>query len=121
MCVALAPGMQKTNVFVAAAWMVGITIALFFAPLINGLVGGAVGGYKAGTWQRALGAAVIPAAVVAVLLWLVMLGFDRPMLGAMAGVTAGVVILLVDVGMFVGALIGGVYAEHRRRRQPLAG
>lgn len=106
--------MQKSNILAAALWMVGITIALFFLPLINGLIGGAVGGYKAGDWKRALAAAVIPAAVVAAALWLILIALGLPVIGFAAGATAGVLILLADLGIFVGALAGGLVAQHRR-------
>ncbi len=106
--------MQKSNVFTAALWMVGITVGLFFLPLINGLIGGAVGGYKAGDWKRALAAAVIPAAVVTAALWLILIALGLPVIGFVAGATAGVLILLADVGIFVGALAGGLVAQNRR-------
>lgn len=106
--------MEHKNVFAAALWMVVITIALFFLPLVNGLIGGAVGGYQAGDWKRALVAAVIPAAIVTAALWLVLIAFGAPVLGLFAGATAGVLILLADVGIFVGALIGGLAAQRQR-------
>ena len=107
--------MERTNVFVAALWMVGITIALFFLPLVNGLIGGLVGGYKAGNWKRALLAAVIPALAIGIILWLLLIAFDVPVLGMLAGATAGVLIVAADLGVFVGALIGGAYAQSRRQ------
>lgn len=105
--------MQRTNVFAAAAWMVAITVALFFVPLVNGLVGGAVGGFKAGSAARALTAAVIPAAIVAVVLWIVLAALEAPVFGALAGLTAGGLILLADAGIFIGALVGGLVAQRR--------
>ena len=106
--------MERKNVVVAALWMVGITIALFFLPLVNGLIGGAVGGYKAGGWKRGLVAAVIPAAVVTAALWVVLIAFELPVVGFIAGAAAGVLILFADIGIFVGALIGGAIAQNRR-------
>lgn len=46
----------ETSLLVCALWMVGISLLLFFLPAINGLIGGAVGGYKAGSAMRGLGA-----------------------------------------------------------------
>ena len=106
--------MERKNVFLAALWMVGITLALFFLPLINGLIGGAIGGYKAGTWRRALVAALIPAVVVAIALWVLLIAFELPIVGFVAGATAGIVIFVADLGILVGALAGGAYAESRR-------
>lgn len=97
---------RSKSVFVGALWMVVISLALFFLPLINGLIGGIVGGYKVGTIGRALTAAVLPALVVAVGLWIIFVGFDAPIFGIVAGLAAGLLILLSDVGLFIGAAIG---------------
>lgn len=104
---------RASNIFSASVCMVGVTLALFFLPLINGLIGGIIGGYKVGSPGRALGAAVLPAAIASLGLWLLMISFDRPVLGFVAGLAAGVLILLADVGIFVGALIGGALSNRR--------
>lgn len=97
----------------ASLWMVVITLALFFLPLVNGLIGGAVGGYKAGDWKRALAAAILPAVVAAIGIWLIIGLFGAPVLGFVAGATVAVVVLLADVGIIVGALLGGIAARAR--------
>lgn len=109
--------MQRKNIFVSALWMVIVTLALFFLPLINGLIGGAVGGYKAGGVKRALLAALVPAAVVALGLWLLLVAFEAPLLGLVAGTAAGILILLADLGIFVGAIIGGALSPKASHRQ----
>lgn len=98
---------DRKNILVASLWMIGLTLALFFLPLINGLVGGLVGGYKAGDWKRALGAAILPAAVVALGLWIIMALLNAPVWGVLAGAAVGIAVLLADVGLLVGAVIGG--------------
>jgi hypothetical protein len=108
---------ERENIVIAAAWMVGITMLLFFLPLVNGLIGGAVGGYKAGTPSRGFMAALIPALVVGAALWLVFGLFGGPVIGFFAGAAAGMLVLLADVGMFVGALVGGYFAETRGPRR----
>jgi hypothetical protein len=105
-----------SNIVVASLWMIVISIALFFLPLINGLVGGIVGGYKAGSSKRGLLAALLPAAVIAVALWLLLMAFDAPVAGLFLGVGAAVLIVLADVGLVLGALIGGAYARSQRTR-----
>ena len=107
--------MERTNVFLAAVWMVVISLLLFFVPLVNGLIGGAIGGYKAGSIKRGLVAAIIPAVVVAIGLWLVLIAFELPVVGFVAGTAVGFLILLADVGLFIGAAIGGAYAQNRRQ------
>lgn len=103
----------KENIFVASAWMVGLTLVLFFIPLLNGLIGGAVGGYKAGDWKRAVGAALIPAVIVSVVLAVVISMMNAPILGFFAGMTAFMLVLLADVGILIGAVIGGLFAGSR--------
>jgi hypothetical protein len=103
-------------VAVGSLWMVGITLLLFFLPLVNGLLGGLVGGYKVGTPGRALAAAILPGVVVAVGLWLLLALLDLPFLGFFAGLAAGLAVLLSEVGLLVGAIGGGWLARQRERR-----
>lgn len=60
---------RRSSIISGSLWMIAISVVLFFVPLINGLVGGFVGGYKVGGAGRALVAAILPAAVVAVVLF----------------------------------------------------
>lgn len=87
--------------------MVVITLLLFFAPGVNGLIGGAVGGYKVGGVGRSLAAAVLPAIVAALGLWLLLWVADLPVLGFFAGLAGALWIVFADLGMFIGAAIGG--------------
>lgn len=111
----LEPG--RASVVTGAAWMVGLSLLLFFLPIINGLVGGFVGGMKVGGVKRALTAAVLPALIVAVGLWILLAILDMPIFGLVAGVAIGMWVLLSDLGLFIGAAIGGaVGTPHHRRR-----
>lgn len=93
--------------------MIGVTLALFFLPLINGIIGGAVGGYRVGGAKRAMLAAILPAAVVAVGLWLLFALVEAPVWGLLAGLTAAALVALADVGIFIGAAIGGAMANRK--------
>lgn len=104
---------ENDNIVLASIYMVLITLALFFLPLLNGIIGGAVGGYKAGTPGRAMLAALLPAVVVGAGLWIIFGVFGGPVLGFFAGAAAGLLVILADVGMFIGAVIGGYFAETR--------
>lgn len=104
--------------FMAAVVMVAISLVLFFIPLINGLIGGLVGGYMTGSVRRGLIAAIIPAIAVAVGLFLLLLLFEAPIVGVFAGLAGGVLVLLADVGLFLGAALGGSLAQSGRRRLP---
>lgn len=107
------PRPRASSIVAASAWMVGITLVLFFIPLINGLIGGLVGGYKVGSPGRALGAAFLPALVASGGLWLILGSFDHSVLGFFAGMTVGILIVLADIGILVGALIGGFFSNRR--------
>lgn len=98
---------QRTSLVEGALWMVGISLALFFLPAINGLIGGFVGGYKVGSVGRALAAAVLPAVFVAVGLWILLALLGLPFVGLFTGMAIAGLVVLADVGLFLGAAIGG--------------
>ena len=104
---------DRANIVSGSLWMVGISLVLFFLPLINGLIGGYVGGYKVGSPKRAIIAAILPAIVVALGLWILLIALELPVIGFIAGTAAGILILLADIGIFVGALIGGMMSNRR--------
>jgi hypothetical protein len=107
------PAPRQGSVVEGSLWMVGLTIALFFLPLVNGLIGGFVGGYKVGSTKRALASALLPAFVVSVGLWILLMLFNLPVVGLFAGAVAGVAILLADIGILIGAVIGGSLSSRR--------
>lgn len=104
---------ENTNIAVGAAWMVGITVALFFLPTLNGLIGGFIGGYKVGTLRRALLAAILPAVVSAAGLWVVFAVLGSPIFGVLAGSALALMIGLSELGLFLGAALGGYTADRR--------
>lgn len=87
--------------------MVFLSLALFFLPLVNGLIAGLVGGYKVRGVARALAAAILPGIAVGAGLWIIFALFEAPVWGLLAGAAVGALILLSDVGLFVGAAVGG--------------
>lgn len=115
----LQTGPDRTNIVMASVWMVVISLLLFFLPLVNGLIGGAVGGYKAGSPSRGFMAALIPALIVGAALWAIFALFGGPVMGFFAGAAAGMLVLLADIGLMIGALIGGYLAENRGSRHVL--
>lgn len=76
---------RPSTVWAGAAWMIGLSLLLFFIPAVNGLIAGAVGGYLVGSWSRALTAAILPAIVVAVAFWVGFSFMGLPVIGFMAG------------------------------------
>ena len=97
----------RGNVVTASLLMVGITLVLFFLPFINGLIGGAVGGYVLADVKRAVLAAILPAVLVSLLLMGIFALFGSPIVGIFAGMTAAALVFFADVGIFIGAVIGG--------------
>ena len=111
-------GRGNSSIVTGSLWMIGISLVLFFVPLVNGLIGGFVGGYKVGSAGRALLAAILPAIVVAGALWVIFALFEAPLWGVAASLTVALLVALADVGIFIGALIGG--AVRRSTARPAA-
>lgn len=102
---------ERSSIVAGSLWMIALTLVLFFLPLINGIIGGLVGGYKVGGAGRALLAAILPAVVVAAGLWILFAVADAPVWGLLAGLTGAVLVILADVGIFIGAAIGGALSN----------
>lgn len=102
------PKHRAASIPVGSAWMVLITLVLFFLPAINGLIGGLVGGYKVGTAGRGIMAALIPAVVAGVGIWILFAVFSAPAWGILAGATATTLLIISELSLFVGAILGGL-------------
>jgi hypothetical protein len=105
----------KKSVIAASFWMIAITLLLFFLPFVNGIIGGAVGGYMAGDVRRAMAAAILPAILAGIGLWVLLVFIGAPILGFFAGMAGGILVLLADLGIFLGALVGGWLGAEKRR------
>lgn len=104
---------SETNVVEGSLWMIGISLVLFFIPMLNGLIGGLVGGYRVGSVKKAMMSAFLPAIVVAVGLWVMFTAFGLPVAGFFTGITIAMLVVLSEVGLFVGAFIGGMAGEQK--------
>ena len=93
--------------------MVFISLLLFFLPAINGLIGGGIGGYKAGSVGRGLGAAILPAVLVGAGIWILLALFNAPVIGFISGLAVGIWALISSIGLLIGAIIGGAIAPER--------
>jgi hypothetical protein len=102
-----------TSLVVSAVWMLVISILLFFLPALNGLIGGAVGGFKAGSVKRGLIAALLPAIAAGLGIWALLAVFDAPIIGFLSGLAFGVWALISSIGLLVGAMVGGAMAPPR--------
>lgn len=101
----------KGSVGAGIAWMVFISILLFWLPVLGPLVAGFVGGRKSGGVGNGLAAVFIPAIILAVILFTLGASITGvPLIGAVAG-AGGFVLLIAEVGpLLVGAIIGGACA-----------
>jgi hypothetical protein len=91
--------------------MLLLSILLFWLPVLGLFIAGLVGGRKAGTLWRGLAAALVPALVVGVLAFLlatVLTGM--PILGFIAGLGAGALVVASVVPLLFGAALGGALA-----------
>lgn len=104
---------RETSLIVCSLWMIGISLLLFFLPALNGLIGGGVGGYKAGSVGRGLAAAILPALVVGLVIWALLALFNAPVLGFISGLAVGIWALISSIGLLIGAMIGGAMAPDR--------
>ena len=91
----------RSSIVGAAAWMLLISLLLFWLPFVGPLLGGVIGGRKAGGVGRAILAALVPAFVVAVLLLVLgTLLTAMPLIGAIAA-AGGFVLVAAEVGPMI--------------------
>ena len=104
------------NLWSGMNWMAGLSLLLFWLPVVGPMIAGVVGGWKAGDLRRALLAVFLPAVGTGILVavgigWLTHLAFW----GVLAGL-GGLVLALLNVGpMLIGAIAGGLAAGLRHR------
>src|SRR5262245_13510317 len=101
----------ETRIVAGAVWIFVISILLFWLPLAGPLIAGFVGGKKAGGVGAGIVAALLPAIVTGILLFLfAALLTGLPLFGVLAGAGA-FVLVTAHVGiLLVGAIIGGALA-----------
>ena len=103
---------RRGSVTSGMTWMFIISLLLFWLPVIGPLIAGIVGGKKAGGVGPAILAVFLPIIVLAVALTVFASALTGiPLLGAVLGFGASV-ILITHVGpLLLGAIIGGLMAS----------
>jgi hypothetical protein len=95
----------KGSVFWAAVVMFVGGLVLSFIPFFGGMIAGLVGGKIAGSSERGVFAAVIPAILSG--LGILLVGLIHPIIGIIAGIAAFFWAALHLIGVGIGAFIGG--------------
>ena len=107
---------RRGNIMSAMGWMIGLSILLFWLPVLGGLIAGFVGGRKAGGVLEAIVAVILPGLVMVVLTALLggLLG-GIPIIGHLAALVAGlgavVMSFLNVVPLLLGAILGALTAK----------
>lgn len=87
--------------------MLILAVLLSWLPILGPLIAGFVGGRMIGDKGRALSIALLPAVLMAIVLWLILAAFELPVLGAIAGLGVLVVIAVQELPLLAGAWFGG--------------
>ena len=106
-----APRADKGGLAAAMVWMLVLSLLLFWLPVLGMFIAGLIGGRKAGSVGTAIAAVLLPALVVAVVMFFMATALTgMPVLGAIAGFGAGVLVVANVVPLLVGAVVGGILA-----------
>lgn len=98
---------SSNSVVAGGLWMLILAVLLSWLPILGPLVAGFVGGRMIGEEKRALAVALVPAVLLAGVLWLILAAFELPVLGAVAGFGALVVVAVQELPLLLGAWFGG--------------
>lgn len=98
---------RQGSVVQGGLWMLILAVLLSWLPILGPLLAGFIGGRMIGGERRALGVALLPAVLMAVVLWIVLAAFELPVLGAVAGFGVLVVIAIQELPLLAGAWFGG--------------
>lgn len=97
----------------ATLWMVGLSLLLFWLPIIGPVAAGLVGGWFAGTVGRAVLASLMPAGLLVALILLVGTAVNLPLIGGITAGVVGLVILVGDLPLVLAAIVGAIASQRR--------
>lgn len=102
---------HQGSIPLAIFWMAVLSLLLLWLPAFGPLIAGVVGGKVAGGVLRGQAAVLLPAVLLAGVLFVLAASLTgMPVIGALAGAGAFVLILVQVAPLLVGALIGGLLA-----------
>ncbi len=102
---------KKGSIIMAMIWIFVVSLLLFWLPALGPLIAGIVGGKVAGGVGAGFMAVLLPGLVLAAALFFAgtfLTGL--PLIGAIAGGSAIVLVIVQVAPLLVGALIGGLLA-----------
>ena len=91
--------------------MLVLAILLSWLPVLGPLVAGGAGGWVIRDGPLAVLVGLIPAVLLALFLVAVLVAFDLPALGAVAGIGLFVVVAAQDIPLLIGAYAGGALRD----------
>ena len=91
--------------------MVVVDLLLFWAPVVGPIVAGALGGWIAGSPGTAFLAAILPAILVGVLLFLAFTYLQLPVLGGLLGLGVIAYLLVSRIALILAAVVAGFLAS----------
>ncbi len=109
--------LRQNRRFVSASITMGLlTASLFFIPIVNGVVGGAVGGYKVASPLQAVYVVLVVIPPLAIVLYLIYSTAGAPVFGVPYHPSVITLISTGCVGLLLGAVLGGIAGAARGSR-----
>jgi hypothetical protein len=106
---------ESKGVLPATLWMVALGLLLGWLPFIGPAIAGFAGGVQAGGLTNAMIASLIPALLVAGIVWMISLLLDLAIVGVFLGIGAFMVLVIGSLPLMAGAWLGGVLSERGAR------
>lgn len=105
------PAVRRGSLVTGGLVMLVLAVVLSWLPLLGPLIAGGVGGWMIADPGRALTVALLPAVVLAAVVVLLLMAFDLPVLGALAGIGVLMFVIFQEIPLLLGAWVGGAFAE----------
>ena len=109
---------REPSVLIPAIWMIVISLLLFWLPGFGPLIAGYVGGRRAGDVGHAFVASLLPMVLVGAAVFIILtlvvapiLGPLAPAVGAIAGTLTVIYLIVLEIALIAGAVVGGLLAQ----------
>ena len=102
---------EQGKVLGPSIWMIVVSLLLFWLPGFGPLIAGYVGGRMAGNVSAAFSAALLPMVVAGLGVFIAVTLIGLPFIGAIAGTALAIYILVHEIALIAGAVIGGLLAS----------